>query len=93
MTNQLLLLGFLDCAAKVLAKGPVPMIGNARKKKKRKTDEDEDEVEESEDEEMEDVDLASQKAQCRGTVLVTLRNVVPYTTWYVISQALSYYQI
>ena len=68
------------------------MIGNARKKK-RKADEDEDEVEESEDEDVEDVDLASQKAQCRGTVLVTLRNVVPYTTWYVVFQTLSYYQI
>ncbi|KAH6916712.1 hypothetical protein BKA70DRAFT_1137954 [Coprinopsis sp. MPI-PUGE-AT-0042] len=81
LTNQLLILGFLECAAKVLAKGPVPTIGAPKKKKRKTEDDDELEEEEEEDVEMDDIDLSSQKSQCRGTVLVTLRNVVPYTTW------------
>ena len=78
LSNQTLILGFLRAAGKLLRPGPVPQVHTARKK--RKTDEDEeDEGFASEDEDMEGD--SSDPSAARGTVLITLRNVAPYTLW------------
>ncbi len=81
MSNQLLILGFLRSAAKVLRIGPVPSVtGSARKKVKEDGDNDNDSDNED-DVNYTDVDKRQTSAM-RGTVLITLRNVVPYTLWY-----------
>ncbi|KAL0066622.1 hypothetical protein AAF712_006426 [Marasmius tenuissimus] len=77
LSNQLLILSFLRSAAKVLKDGPIPDVTpSTGKKRKRKDDEDEDE-EESEEEDIRELSSAGS----RGTVLITLRNVAPYTLW------------
>ncbi|KAI0718926.1 hypothetical protein C8T65DRAFT_569920 [Cerioporus squamosus] len=75
LSNQLLLLGFLRSAAPLLVSGPIPTIHKARKKK-RDADDDSGEDAGSDEEKMDDV-----PQQARGTVLITLRNVPPYTLW------------
>ncbi|KAF7347507.1 25S rRNA (Uridine-N(3))-methyltransferase [Mycena venus] len=81
LSNQLLILGFLRSAAGFLVNGPVPEIFSPRK---RKRPDDEDEAEEDEDmgdnTNVDDDDIVKPVA-CRGTILITLRNVVPYTQW------------
>ncbi|KAI0361075.1 hypothetical protein OH77DRAFT_1390413 [Trametes cingulata] len=78
LSNQVLLLGFLRSAAPFLAKGPVPIVNKARK---RRRDPDDD----GSDDEAEDQDMAQDaidtSRKARGTVLITLRNVPPYTLW------------
>ena len=71
MSNQVLVLGFLRSAAKFLVSGPVPQLQPSRKRKRPSTD-DEDDNDDGED----------QTACARGTILITLRNVSPYTEWY-----------
>lgn len=73
----MLILGFLRSAAPFLATGPVPVIHKARK---RKRDPDDDG---SEDERVEDdgADSVDTSRKGRGTILLTLRNVPPYTLW------------
>jgi len=66
-------MGFLRSAAKLLATGPAP-VAFAKKRKAKDDDDDEDQ-------EMEEID--DEPTPTRGTVLITLRNVVPYTEWYV----------
>jgi 25S rRNA (uracil2634-N3)-methyltransferase len=72
-----MILGFLRSIADFLVRGPAPLVHSAKRKQKS-----------TNDEEMEDTDeegTATYEAEpCRGTVLLTLRNVPPYTTWYVL---------
>ncbi|KAF9011161.1 hypothetical protein BDQ17DRAFT_1345612 [Cyathus striatus] len=85
-TNQVLILGFLRSAANMLTMGPVPSFTTPRKKKKL-SDDDDDDV----DVRQEEVAVASddeyqfftpdETVKSRGTILITLRNVVPYTQW------------
>lgn len=81
LTNQLLLLGFLRSSAAFLALGPTPSV-LGQKKKPKIDDDDDDEVPEA----TSDTDLPPENTTegNRGTLLVTLRNVPPYTQWSVI---------
>ncbi|KIL71388.1 hypothetical protein M378DRAFT_215973 [Amanita muscaria Koide BX008] len=91
LSNQLLVLAFLRSVVGVLAKGPIPTI--FKPKKKRKTeDEDEDEdgdIDRKNDQGNEDESLpfslpyteSEHREKTRGSVLITLRNVAPYTLW------------
>ncbi|KAJ7109823.1 hypothetical protein C8R44DRAFT_634684 [Mycena epipterygia] len=81
LSNQLLILGFLRSAAGFLVNGPVPEIFTP-KKRKRSDDDDDDEPEENADmdNDMEDDNIV-QPVVCRGALLITLRNVTPYTQW------------
>lgn len=89
LSNQLLILGFLRSSTNFLALGPVPVFSAPRKIKRKENDDDEDEdVEENggnvtEDEEYM-IAASETVVQTRGTILITLRNVVPYTLWYLI---------
>lgn len=76
LTNQMLMLGFLHSVAPFLAAGPIPIIQKPRKKKGS----DEEDSGDDDDKNGALDNDASRKA--RGTVLITLRNVVPYTLWY-----------
>ncbi|KAF9056722.1 hypothetical protein BDP27DRAFT_1345100 [Rhodocollybia butyracea] len=73
LSNQVLILGFLRSAAKFLKQGPVPSVTGKKKQNVSKKEE-----EESEQEEMDDIET---KTLSRGSILITLRNVAPYTTW------------
>ncbi|KAI0095252.1 hypothetical protein BDY19DRAFT_916961 [Irpex rosettiformis] len=76
MSNQLMLLGFLNSARCVLKTGPVPVAQTRRKPKVPRDDSDgvdQDSASEAEGE--------SQMSDSRGTILITLRNVPPYTLW------------
>ncbi|PIL31484.1 hypothetical protein GSI_06186 [Ganoderma sinense ZZ0214-1] len=76
LTNQILLLGFLRSVAPFLVSGPIPVIQKPRKRKGS------DEEDSGDDEKTNVLDNdASRKA--RGTILITLRNVTPYTLWYI----------
>jgi len=77
LSNQLLILDFLRSAANVLKRGRVPSFCNSRKKKELE-DDDSEEKETRNDLEDSGVD---ESITTRGTVLITLRNVVPYTQW------------
>ncbi|KAJ6601443.1 hypothetical protein DFH09DRAFT_1257922 [Mycena vulgaris] len=82
LSNQLLVLGFLRAAEGALAPGPVPEF-NVSKKPKRPADDDDDEddnVDVDEDANLEDTNFIL-PVSFRGTVLITLRNVAPYTQW------------
>ncbi|KAM5536023.1 hypothetical protein V8D89_010281 [Ganoderma adspersum] len=74
LINQMLILGFLRSVAPFLAAGPVPVIQKPRKKKG--SDE-----EDSGDDDKTDALHNDASRKARGTVLITLRNVVPYTLW------------
>ncbi|KAJ7750204.1 hypothetical protein B0H16DRAFT_1318754 [Mycena metata] len=76
LSNQVLILGFLRSAAGFLVHGPVPEI--FRPKKRKVPDDDDAEEDMDDDLDLED-DNIIQPVTCRGTVLITLRNVVPYT--------------
>ncbi|KAH9858305.1 hypothetical protein C2E23DRAFT_865206 [Lenzites betulinus] len=78
LSNQLLLLGFLRSSAPFLASGPIPVANKARRRQ-RDTDGDGSEEEEVGQEAMEDEINTNNTG--RGTVLITLRNVSPYTLW------------
>ncbi|KAJ7103164.1 hypothetical protein B0H15DRAFT_811211 [Mycena belliarum] len=79
LSNQLLVLGFLRSAAGLLATGSVPEYNV--KKRKRPTDDDDDEPEDVDGYVHPDDEDISKSVACRGTILITLRNVVPYTQW------------
>jgi len=72
--NQTVIMGFLRSVAPFLSVGAVPNVNLPRQRKPK--DEDEEEDTKSDDAE------GRPKPQ-RGTVLITLRNVVPYTLWYI----------
>ncbi|KAJ7508715.1 hypothetical protein B0H11DRAFT_1966407 [Mycena galericulata] len=78
LSNQLLILGFLRSAASFLVDGPVPEILTP---KKRKRLDDDDEPDEEVLDANVDNDNISQNVACKGSILITLRNVVPYTQW------------
>lgn len=91
----MLLVGFLRSVAQFLSLGPVPSVQGSGKKSKSKGrtssvgSEEESDGEGGNDDTMSDIKetvsttKASSGGRCRGTVLVTLRNVHPYTDWYV----------
>ncbi|KAF8215780.1 hypothetical protein K438DRAFT_1560423 [Mycena galopus ATCC 62051] len=83
LSNQLLILGFLRSATSFLTSGPVPEIFVSRKRKRPDDDDDDAEDDENMDEEHANLenDNIVTAAACRGTILITLRNVVPYTQW------------
>lgn len=85
----MLLLGFLRSSANFLAVGSIPSFSGARKRKRTLEDDDEAEDGKEADEEGHleeeghlDGELApSESSGKRGTILITLRNVAPYTQW------------
>ncbi|RXW23066.1 hypothetical protein EST38_g2791 [Candolleomyces aberdarensis] len=79
LSNQLLILGFLSSASRFLVPGPVPVAFQSRRRKRS----DDDEESGDDDGENEDGDAMDQSStpSARGTVLITLRNVAPYTQW------------
>lgn len=81
--NQEMFLGFLKSVQDVLKIGSVPPVHIKRKQKEQDPDSDDEG----------DVDMADELQDGsprgrRGTVLVTLRNVAPYTAWCVFSHIL-----
>ncbi|KAI0005520.1 hypothetical protein BJV74DRAFT_762325 [Russula compacta] len=77
LSNQVLILGFLRSAARFLVRGPVPQLQLSRKRK-RPSDDDDDECADRDDNQAVEV---GGRGRARGTILVTLRNVPPYTEW------------
>ena len=87
LSNQLLILAFLRSVADMLITGPIPTILKPRKKKSNDDDDDDDEADygmkqdqRDEDESIPYLDPETVE-KTRGTVLITLRNVSPYTLW------------
>jgi len=70
----------------MLHPGPVPsFIGPSKRKKKTLDDDDQDDVQESSNTDDDgQLLLPLDATRTRGTVLITLRNVVPYTQWRVL---------
>ncbi|KAF7307243.1 DUF2431 domain-containing protein [Mycena indigotica] len=75
LSNQLLILSFLRSASGFLVQGPIPAVNTSRKRKTASEEDEDDEVQSSA---MEAPPVTSTE---RGRVLITLRNVVPYTQW------------
>ncbi|KIJ66423.1 hypothetical protein HYDPIDRAFT_174520 [Hydnomerulius pinastri MD-312] len=75
LSNQRLILDFLRSAPHCLTLGPIPAIHSSRKRKKQGDDDSDDDLTDS------DMEMPSASATGRGTVLITLRNVAPYTAW------------
>ena len=82
LSNQLLILDFLRSAANVLKHGPIPSFSTSRKRKKSDIDDDSEDEKDiaTGDTDLEDP-VVDESITTRGTVLITLRNVVPYTQW------------
>lgn len=78
----MLILGFLRSAANVLNLGPVPSFTPPKKIKKSNDDDDDDYIVDPAELHEEDNTSAPVETATRGTVLITLRNVTPYTLWY-----------
>jgi len=78
LSNQVLILGFLRSAAKFLVRGPTPRLRPPRKRKLPPSD-DEDGTDGDNDHAVD--------GRARGTILITLRKVPPYTEWSVYSAA------
>ncbi|KAJ3550613.1 hypothetical protein NM688_g5032 [Phlebia brevispora] len=74
LSNQVLLLDFLRSAAHMLKTGPVPSVQGSRRRKANSESDDEGPPGSSDEE-------GKQTIPSRGTVLITLRNVPPYTLW------------
>ncbi|KAF8652870.1 hypothetical protein AX16_004091 [Volvariella volvacea WC 439] len=85
LSNQVLLLDFLKSAAKMLVSGPIPNYTVKRKKKRSESDDADDDRSDGEEDITMDDDSENKPpqsmVQTRGTVLITLRNVPPYTLW------------
>lgn len=89
-----MLVGFLRSASSLLALGPVPAIAASRKKKKHDNDDDDSEPEAErqddslvlvdDDDEYQFFTPQEERKRSRGTILITLRNVPPYTAWQVV---------
>lgn len=77
LSNQRLVLDFLRSAPHCLTLGPIPIIHPARRHKQQDDDKPLGDTSGS------DIDMAtsSTMGRWRGTVLITLRNVPPYTAW------------
>ncbi|KAJ7492251.1 hypothetical protein FB451DRAFT_1217591 [Mycena latifolia] len=78
LSNQLLILGFLRSAAGFLPTGHVPEYIPKKRKRPADDDDEDEDIEENANPEDEDI---TQPVACRGTILITLRNVAPYTQW------------
>ncbi|OCB87100.1 hypothetical protein A7U60_g5835 [Sanghuangporus baumii] len=92
LSNQILLLSFLRSVASFLVTGPIPSVHAPRKRKRKledeESDDDDDEWQVQNEDDMSEVeDLQGETPNsvnhngCRGTVLITLRNVPPYSDW------------
>lgn len=79
LSNQVLILGFLRSVVGCLAEGTIPTPNLSRKPKRPVDDDDDDNV--NDDEDIIDASSPSTGQGARGTVLITLRNVPPYTNW------------
>jgi 25S rRNA (uracil2634-N3)-methyltransferase len=73
LSNQMLILGFLRSVVGCLAEGIIPTPNLSRKPKRPVDDDDEEDTV--------DAPSPSTAQGTRGTVLITLRNVPPYTNW------------
>ncbi|OAX42083.1 hypothetical protein K503DRAFT_406817 [Rhizopogon vinicolor AM-OR11-026] len=82
LSNQMLILGFLCSVVNYLVEGPVP-TPDLPKKRKRPADDDDDEGGVIDDATDEDIGASSPSTvhPTRGKVLITLRNVPPYSVW------------
>lgn len=86
LSNQRLILDFLRSAPHCLVQGPIPLVHRKRRRKSQDDDEDEDDEDDVVMDNISDSDgePSVQSATTtigRGTVLITLRNVPPYTAW------------
>jgi 25S rRNA (uracil2634-N3)-methyltransferase len=78
LSNQTLILGFFRSAAHFLVRGPVPKLTPSRKRKRKGGNfRDREDC----DSDYESLDSSVEQLPSRGTILVTLRNVPPYTQW------------
>jgi hypothetical protein len=84
LSNQMLILGFLRSVVNCLVEGPVPTPDLPRKRKKPVDDDDDDDdevvIDNASDEDM-GASTSSTTHCTRGKVLITLRNVPPYSIW------------
>jgi 25S rRNA (uracil2634-N3)-methyltransferase len=76
LSNQDLILGFLRSAQHVLESGDIPSFTSSKADKSANDDEDQPMP-------SQEIIDEFQLRTLRGTVLITLRNVSPYTLWYV----------
>ena len=83
LSNQLLILDFLKSAASLLQDGAAPSMISRRTGQKRRTAASSDEDDTPSLHLGENGTLESPETNERGTVLITLRNTLPYTLWYV----------
>ena len=74
LSNQLLILGFLRSVSGFLVRGPPPALERLKKKGKAREEEDGTDVDSDQE-----VELSGQTGPSRGAVIITLRNVLPYT--------------
>ena len=74
LSNQLLILGFLRSAAHILALGQIPTVHASRKRRHKSSDDGDSGAEDTANPGLDSPDA-------RGTLMVTLRNVAPYTLW------------
>lgn len=74
LSNQLLILGFLRSVSGFLVRGPPPALKSRRKKGKARDDDNDTEIESDREGEP-----SGQTGSSRGTIIITLRNVPPYT--------------
>ncbi len=63
----------------MLKTGPMPVMVESRKKKSKGEDESDD-LEVSDLDDLPQAEIPA-RAAARGTILITLRNVEPYTLW------------
>lgn len=80
LSNQMLILGFLRSVVSCLAEGTIPTRNLSQKPRKPADDDDDDDDNMNDDEDI-DAPSPSTTQGARGTVLITLRNVPPYTNW------------
>ena len=80
LSNQVLILKFLRSAAKALQRGSIPSVTGPSRKKNHESDSDEGD---NMSLPSEPSDMDERCPSTRGTVLITIRNVVPYMHWQV----------
>ncbi|KAG2155708.1 hypothetical protein DEU56DRAFT_320434 [Suillus clintonianus] len=81
LSNQMLILGFLRSVVGCLAEGSIPTPNLPRKRNRPADDDDDDDVNDDAADDYMDASSPSATQGARGTVLITLRNVPPYTNW------------
>lgn len=77
----MLLLGFLRSSAPFLAVGPIPSVGTTHTRGGKKKDDGGIVEDDADDDGGLEILPNNIRGGKRGTILVTLRNVVPYTQW------------